>query len=77
MIDVIQSLETGEGNEGKEDRQEPTGQKAEEQFPGYGHAKKLDPVALHGSRLYQSHGQVGWMPRLPARRQGRGGKPTL
>ena len=23
------------------------------------------------------HGQVGWMHRLPARRQGRGGKPTL
>jgi hypothetical protein len=37
----------------------------------------LDPIALHGRRLHQSHGQVGWMPRLPARRQGRGGKPTL
>ena len=74
MIDVIQPLETGEGNEGKEDRQESTGQKTEEQFPGYGHAKKLDPSALHGRRL---RGQVGWMPRLPAGRQGRGGKPTL
>jgi hypothetical protein len=26
---------------------------------------------------HHAHGQVGWMPRLPAGRQGRGGKPTL
>jgi hypothetical protein len=78
IIDFIQPLQAGEGDEGNEDGQDPNGYESKEQFLGYGQAKKLGHDSSHGSSILFS-GRIVPRPAycgiggFPAYRQARRG----